>query len=212
MGLLDSIFGSSKKNSTTNTTQATQNTSNISNDGDGFLAQDSNVTIDNSQTLDYRLTDSRDLSNNLLDGSQRNSNNSSTLAYTDNSVVNDSRSTTSIRYDLSVDAVKASLASVDKALATVGTADARRSSDAQYAIGGAYNNSLAFFNTSAAALRDAYDTNAENLAENSERVLDAVVEANRTDGQALVDTVNKFGKYAALIVGGIIVVSFLRSA
>lgn len=224
MGLLDSIFGSSKKNSTTNTTQATQNTSNISNDGDGFLAQDSNVTIDNSQTLDYRLTDSRDLSTNLLDGSKRNSDNSSYSTYssreastwTDNSVTNDSRSTSTISYDLTPDVIKAALSSLDKAMAgtlsNVNNSDSRRSGDTRYAIDGAYNNSLAFFNTSSAALRDAYDTNAENLAENSERVLDAVVEANRTDGQALVDTVNKFGKYAALIVGGIIVVSFLRSA
>lgn len=252
MALLDFLFGSSKKNTTTTSTQATQNTSNVSADGGGFLAQASDVTIDNSQQLDYRLTDSRDLSTSItdnsdnsqnysvadysdrslsaFDASQRDSNNSSVLNYsdsratnsvdartwTDRSVVNDSRSTSTISYDLTPDVIKTALASLDKAVAgslsNVNSADARRSSDAQAAIGGAYNASLEFFNTSAGALREAYDANAENLAGNTERVLDAVVEANRTDGQALVDTVNKFGKYAALIVGGVIFVSFLRRA
>ena len=240
MALLDFLFGSSKKNTTTTTTQATQNTSNVSADGGGFLAQASDVTIDNSQQLDYRLTDSRDLSTSItdnsdnsqnysvadysdrslsaFDASKSNSDNSSLDArtWTDNSVTNDSRSTSTISYDLTPDVIKTALASLDKAVAgslsNVDRSDARRSGDARTAIDGAYNASLEFFNTSAGALREAYDANAENLAGNTERVLDAVVEANRTDGQALVDTVNKFGKYAALIVGGIIFVSFLRRA
>lgn len=180
MGLLDSLFGSSKKNTTTNTTQATQNTSNVSADAGAILLQQ-------GASLDYRSTDSRDMSSTVID----------------NSV--DGRSYSTVNYDTSVDAVQA-------ALDFANNADARRSLDYGKGVDATYNAALEFFGLSTSALRDSYDANAEMLADSNVRALNAVVEANRTDGQAIIDTVQKYGKWAALLIGAAIAVRAFKGA
>lgn len=258
MGLLDSLFGSKKTTTTSNTTNATQNTSNVSADGGSILSgNDTNYNsqswTDNSQRVDYRVTDSRDLSQttSLTDNSNnsqsysdssqftysdsrdmsqqlsyfdaRKENSDNTTVFTDGrdmstydaSVSNDNRSYSSIKYELTPDVVKAALASIDKqnALAydTINKTENLRSADSSLAIDRTYNASLAFFNTSANALRDAYESSTDALAENTVRTINAVEAANRTDGQAIIDTVNNFGKYGAYLIGAAILVALLRS-
>ena len=195
MSLLGALFGSSNKNSTTSTTNATQNTSNVSADAGSILAgEGASVSIDNSTSEDYRFTDSRDMSTHLQD----NSNNS------DNSVRTDARSYSEINYNLAPDVVVAALGNAD-------AIDERRSGDTRFAIGEAYNASLEFFDSATSALRSAYESNAENLADSNIRSIQAVTEATRTDGQGILDTVNKFGKYAALIIGAGVLVALFRS-
>lgn len=192
------LFGSSKKNVTTTTTQATQNTSNISADAGSILAGDGTIiSVDNSE--DYRYTDSRDMSSYTA----LTENNST--AYNDSSTNNDARSWSTVNYEISGDVVKSALDLVDNA-------DERRSLDARYAMEGAYNNSLEFFDLSAKAVRDGYSDYASTLADSTVRTINAVEEANRTDGQAILETVNNWGKYAAMLVGAVILVSFLRRA
>lgn len=196
MGLLDSLFGSSKKNVTTNTTQATQNTSNVSADGESILAGDgTSVSVDKS--TDYRYTDSRDMSTHLVD--------SRDMSMTSLDYSTDARSYSTITYDPSVDVVS-------EALNFANNADARRSLDYGKSIDATYNASLEFFGQATSALRESYDANSEALADSNVRALNAVVDANRTDGQAIIDTVQKYGKWAALLIGAAIVFSAFKGA
>lgn len=207
MGLLSFLFGGDKKQTTTTTnTTAVQETSNVSADGGSILAG-GDVSLDNSTRVDYRATDSRDLS----------------TTFVDNSRTSDSRSYSSVSYDITPDVV-------NNALKLVGEADARRSGDMRFSMDSVsaaasmaassanqsadrvYNASLQFFDKSANAVREAYDKNAETLADTTIRHVEAVTEANRTSDQAVLNTINNFGKYAAWIIGGAIVLGALRYA
>lgn len=126
MSLLGALFGGSNKTTTATTTNATQET---------LGATDQAALNTGAGNLDYRFTDSRDLSVNNTD-------------MTRNTVIDNTHVE-----NLAGDAIQALLETADRY-------DARRSAEAVGQVQGAYNASLAFFDKGIAAVQ-AVTTNAD---------------------------------------------------
>lgn len=126
MSLLSALFGGSNKTATTTTTTATQET---------VGATDQGAVNTGAGALDYRFTDSRDLSVNNVD-------------MTRNTVIDNTHVE-----NLAGDAIQQLLYTADRY-------DQRRSAEAMGQVQGAYNASLAFFDKGIAAVQ-AVTTNAD---------------------------------------------------
>lgn len=246
MSLLGALFGGDKKTTTQTTTNATSSTTANNAEGQSVTAVNSNVSSDNSvdnsieyfdqkdqrqylyqdQSVDYRVTDSRDNSIRYSEDSSVDYNDSSdrsvyysdsrdlSTIYTDNSVsrsydnrdLSDNRQSYdySIRNDVSVDVVR-------HLLDVQNESDARRTDQLNRLATTTTNAGLDYFSQSAALLRDSYGEAVDAVVANTDKTVAALAAASRTDGQQIAATFEQFGKYAVWIVIGVAGFAALRA-